>query len=182
MEQRIWTRAGFSLLEVLAVIVVLALLASVVAVSLASRWRQVRMQDLVERMITFDRQGRQMAVRFNQPMVLRFDLYEGTIRRLEAESGREMEVSPLRLGGGWRLREVRIGTHRQEYGTVEVTVSSRGYSASHALLLTGPQDERQWLLFPGLGGKAMTVDDEDQIEAIFEWLAGSAGGSGRDAG
>ena len=70
---------AFTLIEALAVIVIMAVIAAAAAVSLSGAARSARVEDVAERFVAFDRSTRELARRFGRTPALRFELNRGTV-------------------------------------------------------------------------------------------------------
>src|SRR5688500_13153204 len=114
--QRRQRRWAFTLIETLAVIALMAILAAGVAVSLAGAARAARLEDVAERFIAFDRTTRDAARQFGRTPALRFDLNRGTVHRIDGER----DAAPLHLGGG--VRVTRVISRGRHVGSGEVSV------------------------------------------------------------
>jgi type II secretion system protein H len=72
---------AFTLVELMVAILLAAIMATVVAVSLAGSQRAARAEDVLGRIATFDRLAREHARQFGRPNRLTFDLAQNTITR-----------------------------------------------------------------------------------------------------
>jgi type II secretion system protein H len=159
-------RRGFTMIEILAVMVLLGLAAGVVAVNIRGPMREASLEEVVERIVDFDGQTRAIARRKGRPLRLRVDLTAGRLSRSDAETGEELGAPAVVLGG-WRVEELRVRDEPIGSGTATLSVSRRGLSQSYALLLVGPHGERRWLLCAGLSGHFTQYDSHDGIENIL---------------
>jgi prepilin-type N-terminal cleavage/methylation domain-containing protein len=170
------SRRAFTLIETLAVIALMAILAAAVTVSLAGAARAARVEDVAERFVAFDRSTRDVAKQFGRTPALRFDVNRGTVHRIDGDR----EAAPLRLGGEVRVTRVIARGRDAAYGDVIVRFSALGQSPSYAVRLTGQNGER-WLAFAGLTGQALVVRDEREAQDILSAVTGEAAADGPDA-
>lgn len=176
------TRAqpGFTLIETLAVLALLGLLATVVTVSLAGPRSAARIGAVVADLGACDRTVRERARGSNRPVRLRIDLDGGTVWRAEALGGdggdggdgganggrrNAAEALLLRLPAGYRFAGVVTPAGRTSAGTVEVACSGAGLSPSYAVHLSCPGQDR-WVLVAGLSGQVSDTDDRE-VDSIF---------------
>lgn len=162
---------GFTLIEALAVIALMALLTAAAAVSLRGAARTARIEDVADAFAGFDRGTREFARRFDRTPALRFDLNRGTVSR----TGADREPTPLVLAGDVRVTRVIAGGAVRISGEVALPFSSLGQSPSYAVQLAGPAGER-WALFAGLTGQPMVLRNEQDALDILAPAASKAGG------
>jgi type II secretion system protein H len=174
------SHAGFTLLEMLLVLALGAVLATVAAVSLASSRRAASAKNIAGQVAHFDRLARETARRSGRPVRLTFDLDRGDLRRTlgdrDDRSDPRAGTSALHLVGGARIAKIVRARESSTAGQVSVPCSARGQTPSYAVLLVGPGAERQWLVVAGLTGRVSTATDEREVQDIFRTLAGEAQG------
>lgn len=175
-------RLGFTLVELVAVLILTALLAAAVSVSLKGVRRDVALDDSAARLRAYDGATRDAARLAGRPLVLRFDLSAAVVSRLDPESQQARGTAlPLRAGASPRDRESvtidRMMTPDGEAaaGEVDVLCSARGWTPSYAVLLAGPNGRREWVLFAGLTGEARTIRDDRQVRETLALLRPGVG-------
>lgn len=174
-------RGGFSLVEVVAVVVLMGLLATVVAVSLGDLRRQARLEEMIERVQLMDAAMRAHARRFNAPQRLVVDLDAGELRREAAADGEALGRS-LRLPGPVHLTALRTAGGRFTERSVAVPCSGQGRTPSYALTLAGPDGGQRQILFIGTTGRAVRPAEGATVDAMFQSLENLDQDSGPDAG
>lgn len=190
---------GFTLMEVMAVVALIGLLAAATAWSMADSAQQARRSDVIDR-LRFADQGARIGARRLGPSVLCFDLTNQRVwvtlpgeRRDTTVAGHAMKlgrgyriervswVDPTRASrrGGDASRSIRVETN----GLVELPISSAGLSRAYAIKLVGPADNEgqqnnseqteraSWLLVSGLTGQVTIENDEEAIETTLQALA-----------
>jgi prepilin-type N-terminal cleavage/methylation domain-containing protein len=165
-------RRGFTLVEVMAVAVVMALLAGAAALTFAGPLRRATAREAVDRVASFDESCRRYATRFDRNAEMVFSLADGTmaLRLVGAARG---GPRPARLPSGVRFNRIRVAGDRGRnaaFGEVSVPCSSLGTGISYAVELTGPGFDR-WIVVAGLGGGATEVSDEHEVDRILAALA-----------
>src|SRR5258706_10558348 len=100
-------RCGFTLIEMLVVIALAALMATIVAVSLTGSYRSARVEDAAGRIATHDRLSREYARRFGMSGRLVFDLGRGTVTRAAGDEGGSVgEGGGMELPSGVRVERM----------------------------------------------------------------------------
>lgn len=162
---------GFTLIEVVAAVAIAAALAVAVYASLGGPTRAARMREVVEEVRFHDRLTREQSRRFDRPATLVFDLGRGTVTRTGGPPGVEGSSASLRIPEGHRIVELRLPGKIVRAGEIAVTCSARGQTPSYGILLAGPQEQRQWLLAIGLTGEIVEVEDEREIQQVFDAIS-----------
>jgi type II secretory pathway pseudopilin PulG len=175
-------RSSFTLVEMVAVLVILSLAAAAVTLRLEGPVARATAGDLTGRIAALDRLTRVAARRHDRALVVEFDLGAGSVRRFDAER-REQRGTALDLPRSWRLAQVVVagggsggasgGAQEASAGRVLVAFSRRGLSPTYALCIEGPGGgEGAWLVAAGLTGEVTQVENEKEVKAIFAALAG----------
>ena len=149
--------SAFTLIEVLAALVLAGLLAVIAVASLAGPAKAARMEDQVDRLKAFDAAARERA-RASESGTLTFDLGAKVI-----EFG---SAPPLRLDDRFEISEVLVGDEATRFGHVEIPISTGGRSPDYAVHLVGVSGER-WVVFLGLTGRAVEVDDAEAVREVL---------------
>ena len=157
------SQLGFTLIELMLAVVLLALLTGAAAMTFARPIRNARAQQAIELVCRSDAMARENARRFGRPGRITFDLHDQVIRR---STGPDHT-----LPTGYQIREVRTAERGVVGGEISLDVSSKGLSRSYAVHLIGPGMDR-WLLVAGLSGE-VSQTDESQLQQIFKPAAGN---------
>ena len=165
-------RAGFTLVELLAVIIVLALIATLVTINWRAILPKTELHSAVRELSSVLQGTRSEAIARNAPFDVQYDLDEHRYR----------VVTPFRAGGGlapsleerqmlaWhplpptvRFVSITIGTDAFEKGIVFVRFDPLGSASGHVIVLTQPADENTYTIeVQGLLGLI------DYHEGLFE--------------
>ncbi len=176
-------RGGFTLIEVIAVIVLLGLVTGAAAWVLTDNARHSTRGKVVEEIAHADRMTRFTAECLGRRCVLRLDLDRQRIRRLiDDEHGRQV-LHGLKVPDGYRISRVVLGRafasgrntdrwrrRRIDMGEVDIPFSAGGRSMSYALRLDS-DDGRVWLIFAGLTGQVTQLHDEQEVNNLFTAIA-----------
>lgn len=162
--------AGFTLVEMLVVIVVLALLAAVVAV----RWSGVHHGAVAEaarsKLQFTDQHLRQFTRSRRQPGLLAFDLEKHRIgKQRSAGDSHGLQWEPL--GTGIRIETFRVGIEKPTQRQIEIPVDAAGQTPTYGLHLVGPGKREAWLIFAGISGQMTELKDQRSFHGAFELLA-----------
>jgi hypothetical protein len=151
------------------VLIILALIAGVVIVSIKGRDARMRMVDVGGELRQFESETREHARTFRKPTQLVFDLRNGSVTRLGA-AGQRPRSTPLELPRGFRFQEVRLANRNVREGEVAVPCSSLGMTPTYAALVSGPQDQKQWFVFGGLTGEVIQPANGAAVDAALQQL------------
>ena len=168
------TRAerGFTLVEVMLAVLLMALLASAAVLHFLGALKMARSHDAVEDLRAFDASSRLFAQRYGRSAQIVFDLTANNVSRRE---GRHDDMR-CHVGwpGGYRVAEVRVGSRVSSDGEPAVVdISPMGLSSSYAVRFQG-SDLDQWVFVAGLTGDTTQVQDEQTIAWLLTQGTGSA--------
>lgn len=173
--------AAFTLVEVMAVVVLLGLAAAATAWSMAGEARQRASADAIDRIAHADGMARSAARRLGTPFVLRVDLERQQIVRASRPEGSATHAQ--HIGPALRIDRVMIAQTSGvetaearviERGSVEIAYSTAGACATWAARLVNDEtDKARWLVCAGLTGQMSVIDHDEQIEQILAMLTGS---------
>ena len=138
-------RPSFTLVELVVVLIVLAMLASAVTVSLAGPIRRARLMETLDRVVSLDAEARLIARRTAAGAVLKFEADSAVI-----EGGRRER---------WRA-SVQV-----DAGPV-VVIAPSGQSTSYAVRVSTGEVSR-WLVVLGLSGQAVPVASQGEADALL---------------
>lgn len=162
-------RAAFTLIEISAVIVLAALLAAALALSLSGVGRAARMEDAIQQIIAFDDMTRRTARASGRAMEIVVDTEAQRIRRIDATT-RQVHGRQLALGSRVRIDEARLGGGALMPASAPILVSDRGLSSTYALKLTEGSAKR-WVLIVGLTGRGIEVSDDGEVQQLLRTTA-----------
>lgn len=156
---------GFTLLELMAVLVIIAILSGAVVLTMAGRLRSARMADVVAKLQDLDRWTRYDARRFARPANLAFDFERGVACRDAGQRSRIVTLPP-----GYSLVGLRDSRGMFRGGETQIECSADGRTNSYALAIAGPDHSEAWIVFAGLTGERTLAKDEAEVDAIFASL------------
>jgi prepilin-type N-terminal cleavage/methylation domain-containing protein len=162
-------RSGFTLVELMMAVLLLALLTSAVALSFSGPIQRARGQDAIEQIRSFDAAARDAARREGREVRMALDLSAGTLARREGADLESLRCQ-IALPPGFRIEQLRVAGQTYSDGEAVIDVSSLGLSRSYGIHLVGPGLD-QWLVFAGQGGNMTRVQDEETMSSILERAA-----------
>lgn len=166
---------AFTLVELTAVLALSAVLAVVAVVSLHGASRAARLSDVVPRLSAMDRWSREYARRFDRGVQLTFDLANGRV--LHDVDGNASSAA-YELPSGCSIERVATSSGDIASGEASIAFSAKGHTRSYAVMVSGRDGRRSWVIFAGLTGQAVEVSDERQVR---ETIAATGTAAGTDA-
>lgn len=160
--------AGFTLIELAVVLAIMAIAAGAVTWTMADARQAATLDDAIGRVYFADQQARTVATRHNRGVILRFDLRNQTMQRIEPANP---DGVPASLPAGFRITSIRTASDRVSDSTIDIPIASRGWSETYALELSaaGEQDAATtWLVIAGMTGQPTRIDDEQDLETILQ--------------
>lgn len=157
-----FARSGFTLIEVTIVCVLLAMIASIAAISLSGRVSAANRRNAIERIEAADRLARQLARTTGLPSTLKFDEADNEIHVLV---NRRVQRT-FRLSDGIVIESVR----QQRSRSRDVQVSPLGQSLTYAVAVSQRKDQQaQWVVVAGVSGHTMRTENAEQADALLRF-------------
>ncbi len=157
---------GFSLVELTAVMALLAVLAAAATLQYQSVLARSRMKDALGRIEHLDRQARAYAARRSESLVLGLDLSAGRLWCQDA-SGQDLPWG-VDLPENLRLAQAVLASGAASTGSASIPVSPQGITRSYALCLEAKDGRRQWVAVAGLTGQIWHPEQEPSFSVLRE--------------
>lgn len=162
---------GFSLIEIMVVVAILALLAGVVTLRLSGTLHKARLEQAVQRFIHTEGQLRGHSGRHRRAVSLH--LYLGT-DRLEMNKGGAFQKTgsqtwvPKSLGRGIRFQRFLSPTRDETAGKIIVDYSPLATSESFAVQIALPGGKQQWIFVAGVTGQVTVTEKLGELERVLQ--------------
>ena len=162
-------RLAFTLVELLAALVIVALLVGAASVSLRGVLARTRLEDAVGRVENFDRLTREQSRRGGSPLRIRLRSGGDQLHREAAGTGAPVGAACLLPPGVVVADVLGLGGRR---GDVVIPCSARGLTPSYAMRIGTDNGASRWVVVAGLTGKVTVFDDDDDaaVRNIFALL------------
>ena len=169
MRQASKKQRGFTLLELLVVLTLVALLTAVVVFKLRVPYRRARAGEVAERIAFTDGLMRSHARNFSKAARLVFELDRGSVHVETGEHNRDSHFA-FEIPPGVQLEEVWLAGKTTRRGRVVVESPSHGVTPSYAVRLSTRHGPDRWLLFAGLTGQVTHMENERDVQQVFAYL------------
>jgi prepilin-type N-terminal cleavage/methylation domain-containing protein len=158
---------GFTLIELVGVLSIMALLAGTASLELNGSRHKGDLADAIGQLQSADQNARTLARSGDQPVTLSISIADGSIRR----SSGDVVTTPGYLPSDIKIARVRQAGTAIDFGSAAITIRPRGLSVSYAVELVCSDGDRQWIVFSGISGQMLKVDDEN-LDAILQLCSG----------
>jgi prepilin-type N-terminal cleavage/methylation domain-containing protein len=159
---------AFTLVEVVAVLLIIGLLAGLSVVGLRARSQAATLEALTAELCDFDRAARLRAERSAQPMELEIDAQRVSLRSAD---GRQMLRPPLDLPGGFAIESCWMGGSDGTDREMTVAIGPQGRSSSYGFCVARSDGKKRWIVVSGLSGQAQIAESDEQSKVIMALLA-----------
>ena len=161
---------GFSLMEVIVVLMLVALAASSVVLVFRDTYFDTQMSMTLDRLEMLNEQTRMSCLRKNANRTFVVDLDRQTIFR-QPEGHENERFAVLKLPHGIEFANLLTASSEATSGQISVPYRHDGTSVSWQLILTGPDDRQRSLLFCGRTGQMISgIDNPRMINEVFDAL------------
>lgn len=164
--------SGFTLIELMVVVAIMAIMTAGVGLSLAHTVQRSGYEAQLDRVDWIDRQTRRLCLNHGRVATLQFDLQEQTITRADDGANGQHVERLLELPAQTRLDRFVTARMNQSDGVHEVAVSSQGFSVTYGLRFTDGGDGARWLVFCGQTGEMLRFEEDQKALSFFEMLGG----------
>ena len=158
-EKIFFDRSGFTLLETVAVLTLLALLAMVATVNYRGPVNLARLENVFEQVDALDSRIRLRCRQENVPLQMRVDPDQGLFEVRRKDSAEPVPVPTVRLGHGMTFGQVRVFDSLDE--TV-IPYSTRGVAPLWCYSIKLADGREFYRLMFGASGQSLTLDNEEQ--------------------
>jgi prepilin-type N-terminal cleavage/methylation domain-containing protein len=160
-------RSGFTLLEILLVVMILATVLGVAAATMVGPVRKARTIQAFDRLENVDRYTRTVARRDNTPYRITFDRKKRIIESRSVLETNKRNIRVWPMPSGTELRHYYDARGSSNLSKYEVLVAANGTSPSYAVAVAGREGGKHWIVTFGLSGKQIRVEDDSDVASIF---------------
>ena len=157
------SRGGFSLLELMVVLVLMTVIVSAVAISFRGPVRDTQMTTAIATLRSLDHRMRYSATNSNERKLMVLDLKKGVF---ESEQN---QTRLIHLPRSVSIKKVYVSSRDFSSERLQLPYFQDGSSLTWAVLLDNGS-RRQWILFAGRSGQVLTPANEDEVASIFDVL------------
>lgn len=161
-------RRGFTLWELVAVLILLGLMASAVVVNLQGHIANARLEMVLDRLEAWDHRGRALARRQGRPLAFVWDLESGRVGLEGLENAAGLPAASLALPRGVRGLQIRTAPQAGPSDHLRIPISAQGQSLTYAVQLQATGGRQKWLAVLGASGQCLRLEQEQDVDAL--WL------------
>jgi prepilin-type N-terminal cleavage/methylation domain-containing protein len=155
-------RLAFTLIEMMVVLVILSLVATLVTINYREPVNRVRLESAFETVERLDQRVRRWCKTNNTPARIRVDL-DRSVFTAEDMNGRALPIPEASIPNGMRLKELRImGENRFGRDTL-IYYTSRGTTSTWAFSVAYSGNRERYRLIIGATGQSVSFDNEDAL-------------------
>lgn len=163
-------RPGFTLLELLAVMALLALVSAMAATKFSTSYRQAQVTTAIATFQSIDNQLRTLAVKHAAAYELRIDLEQHTLAISAANAHEKQVVRTYAVPAPLEIAAVRSPREDRSYGEAVIRCDAAGLCETYAIQLTTPTGSARWILFTGVTGQPLNDISDQHVEDLFRAL------------
>tara|TARA_Y100000589_G_scaffold323057_1_gene357017 strand:+ start:678 stop:1223 length:546 start_codon:yes stop_codon:yes gene_type:complete len=163
---------GFTLFELMAVILLLAIFAAAVRAPMTTMLDRITTRNSIEQIKSIDRLLRLEARRSGKTIQLHIDPLEGTFERTDSSEEQNIIGQLVRIDEVCRIEQIRIAPESDDFDQLNAVIncSPNGATPSYALEIQTPT-KTTWLLFAGLTGHCYQLESEDELASVFDEIS-----------
>lgn len=158
---------GFTLLEVVTVVVILALVMAIATTTMLGPIRRARMTHAIDTLENVDRFARSSARRDNLAYRIVFDRKKRSIQAASTTETKAKNIRMWRLPGGIEMGDFYDADGVNRLSKYEILIAANGTSPGYAVSLGMPGSRKNWLVTFGLSGKQIRLEEDTDVAAIF---------------
>ncbi|MAX25858.1 MAG: hypothetical protein CMJ19_15265 [Phycisphaeraceae bacterium] len=163
---------GFTLFELIAVILLLAVFAAAVRGPVVDMVNRINTRNGIEQIKTIDRMLRMEARRSGNVIQLHIDPLEGVMMRTDSSDEQKVIGQAVQLNDSCRIERIRLAPQTDDFDELNAVIncSPDGATPSYALEIQTPT-QTTWLLFAGLTGQCYQFDSEDELASVLDEIS-----------
>lgn len=164
------SHTAFTLIETVAVVVIVGLLATAAMTIYSRHDRSVELEAAMERLGTIDQFARRMAKRHGERVELYFELRSSLVRVIDpaAEASEELMMA---LPSGYIVQQVTQNDRRTNHDAHTIAYSSLGIAPTFGVTMIDPKGKSHHLAIAGLTGQIKEMPNEHSVDRLFVQVA-----------
>jgi len=159
---KITNRSAFTILEVVTVLAILALAASLVAVNYREPVNSTRLEHAFETVERLDQRVRHWCKTHNTPVRITVDLDRGVFAAI-GENGQQLSIPEATIPDGMKLKELRIMGENRFGRDTQILYSTRGTAPCWAFSIAYSGNRKKYRFIIGATGQSIPFEDEDAL-------------------
>jgi len=159
--------------ELVAVMFVMAIIAGTVTFSMRGHVSNARLENVLDRLESFDGRARGEARRLNRPVALEFDSNAQRVSQSNLDGASASTKRSFAVPHGVTIAQIKTVAHESERGVLQIAVSPLGQTDTYAVRLQAASGRGAWLVLLGASGQCLRFDKENDVEEIFSIQRGT---------
>ena len=160
-------RAGFTIIELTVVILIIAIVAAAATINLSTPLANAKFQDVQIDLESFLLQARNRAANTDTAIEVTINIDNNIVTQKVA--GTELENQKrLALPADYKIKRIVGEDFDISQGKMAVTYSTKGFADSYAILIAGKSNTQHWLLVSGLTTALTSLNDEKEVKNLFK--------------
>ncbi|MFG0250422.1 MAG: Tfp pilus assembly protein FimT/FimU [Phycisphaeraceae bacterium JB051] len=163
---------GFTLFELIAVILLLAVFAAAVRGPVVDMMDRINTRNSIEQIKTIDRLLRLEAKRSGNAIQLHIDPLEGIMMRTDSSEEQTLVGQAVQLDASCQIERIHLAPQTDDFDELNavITCSPDGATPSYAMEIQ-TANQRTWLLFAGLTGQCYQFASEDELATVLDEIS-----------
>lgn len=162
-----WSNRGFSLLELLVILVLIALVSATVTMRWSGVGQKATLESAVRQLEFSDAYLRRYARSHGILCSLAFDLRKNRLRK---QFFKESQKNPPweALGRGVQIGQIQTTGQSAQKSRIELTYQCDGTSATYGIELLGPYGQKVWLVVAGVSGQITRLKSQKEYQDALQ--------------
>ena len=161
-------RPGFTLIEVIAVVVILGMLVGIATMNLPGHVNRAKLIQAVGLLEEADRFARTIARKEHMPLEMTLNRKSRTIRVRSIDASASKPISRLwKFPSGITVNGIRDSQGSNASNEKQIVISANGTSTVYAIGLAGTNRKASWLVTLGFSGQQIRMENEADVVAML---------------
>jgi prepilin-type N-terminal cleavage/methylation domain-containing protein len=161
-------RCGFTLIEVMIVMLIMAIIAGLAVISVQGHIDQARWTRSFEQIEELDRTARISARRDASPYQITFDRSKRSVElRAIGVNASAKSVGAFKLPAQFKFDSFRKNKQTSSSESFVVEIAGNGQSPSYAVAIAAPSGPPQWLVTLGFSGQQIRMEEAKDVASML---------------